>query len=260
MNAERIYIYKRYERFWHWSQALLVITMLISGFEVHGSYTLLGFEPAVRLHTLAAWALLTLWAFTIFWQFTTGEWRQYLPTHRKVVAMAVYYSWGMFRGAPHPFRKTAQKKHNPLQRLAYLALLAMISPLIWGSGLLYLFRAFWSPLGIDRWLTLEWQDVEAMIAFFQRHGRWVIFVLRFSPLMRTMISLPAGLAHMGRVQFLIYTMAGTTIWNIILIGAGYYLGNNFTEVEKYTGPVTVATIAVIVAAYVWRVIRWQPRA
>lgn len=111
-----------------------------------------------------------------------------------------------------------------------------------------------------RWLTLEWQDVEAMIAFFQRHGRWVIFVLRFSPLMRTMISLPAGLAHMGRVQFLIYTMAGTTIWNIILIGAGYYLGNNFTEVEKYTGPVTVATIAVIVAAYVWRVIRWQPRA
>jgi thiosulfate reductase cytochrome b subunit len=85
--AGRIYIYKRYERFWHWSQALLVLTMLVSGFEVHGSYHLLGFEPAVRLHTLAAWALLTLWAFTIFWQFTTGEWRQYLPTHKKVLAM-----------------------------------------------------------------------------------------------------------------------------------------------------------------------------
>ena len=129
----RMYIYKRYERFWHWSQALLVITMLVTGFEVHGSYHLLGFEPAVRLHTLAAWVLLTLWAFTIFWQFTTGEWRQYLPTHKKVVAMALYYGWGMFRGAPHPFKKTAQKKHNPLQRLAYLALLAFISPLIWGS-------------------------------------------------------------------------------------------------------------------------------
>jgi thiosulfate reductase cytochrome b subunit len=152
----RIYIYKRYERFWHWSQALLIIAMLISGFEVHGSYTLLGFEPAVRLHTLAAWLLLILWAFTIFWQFTTGEWRQYLPTHRKVVAMAMYYGWGMFRGAPHPFHKTVQKKHNPLQRLAYLGLLAMISPLIWGSGLLYLFRAFWPTMGIDRFLTLEW--------------------------------------------------------------------------------------------------------
>ena len=70
--------------------------------------------------------------------------------------MAMYYSWGMFRGAPHPFHKTVQKKHNPLQRLAYLGLLAMISPLIWGSGLLYLFRAFWPSLGIDSFLTLEW--------------------------------------------------------------------------------------------------------
>lgn len=111
-----------------------------------------------------------------------------------------------------------------------------------------------------RWLTLEWEDVEAMIAFFQRHGHWVIFVLRFSPLMRTMISLPAGLAHMNRVQFLTYTIAGTTIWNILLIGAGYYLGNNFGELEKYTGPITVLTIAVIVGAYVWRVVRWRPRA
>ena len=62
MSAERIYIYKRYERFWHWSQALLIITMMISGFEVHGSYVLLGFKKAVQLHTLAAWSLLTLCA------------------------------------------------------------------------------------------------------------------------------------------------------------------------------------------------------
>ena len=152
----RIYIYKRYERFWHWSQALLVLTMLVSGFEVHGSYTLLGFEPAVRLHTLAAWVLLTLWAFTIFWQFTTGEWRQYLPTHKKMLAMARYYAWGMFRDEPHPYRKTLQRKHNPLQRITYLGLLAVLSPLIWGSGLLYLFRAFWPVAGVDQWLTLEW--------------------------------------------------------------------------------------------------------
>ena len=158
-SPARIYIYKRYERFWHWSQALLIIAMLISGFEVHGSYTLLGFEPAVRLHTLAAWLLLTLWAFTIFWQFTTGEWRQYLPTHKRVMAMATYYSWGMFRGEPNPFHKTVQKKHNPLQRLAYLALLAFISPLIWASGLLYLFYGDWGRLGLDAHLSLEWVAV-----------------------------------------------------------------------------------------------------
>lgn len=110
-----------------------------------------------------------------------------------------------------------------------------------------------------RWLTLEWQDVEAMNAFFNRHGRWIVFAVRFSPLLRTMISLPAGLSRMGRVQFLLYTAAGASVWNAILIGAGYYLGRNFTELERYTGPVSVALILVIVGAYTWRVVRWKPR-
>ena len=150
-----IYLYKRYERFWHWSQAALIVFMLITGFEIHGSYENFGFRRAVEYHTLTAWTLLTLWAFTIFWQFTTGEWRQYIPTFRKVGAMVSYYTVGIFTHAPHPFRKTSSKKHNPLQRLAYLALLSMVSPIIWGSGLFYLFYAYWKDYGIDRWLTLE---------------------------------------------------------------------------------------------------------
>ncbi|KAA3649581.1 MAG: cytochrome B [Proteobacteria bacterium] len=152
---KRIYVFKRYERFWHWSQAVLVILMLVTGFEIHGSYHNLGFERAVRLHTLSAWTLLALWAFTIFWQFTTGEWRQYIPTASKLVAMARYYMFGIFTGAPHPYHKTVLKKHNPLQRLAYLVLLALVSPVIWGSGLLYLFYAYWGRLGLDGWLSLE---------------------------------------------------------------------------------------------------------
>jgi thiosulfate reductase cytochrome b subunit len=153
--SERIYIYKRYERFWHWSQALLIIVMMITGFEVHGSYALLGFQKAVQLHSLAAWTLLTLWAFTIFWQFTTGEWRQYLPSLKNVGAMIKYYTVGIFTNAPHPFHKTVVQKHNPLQRLAYLALLAFISPLIWGTGIFYLFYGDWGRLGIDQTLSLE---------------------------------------------------------------------------------------------------------
>ena len=153
--AERILLYKRYERFWHWTQALLVLTLLATGFEVHGSYHWLGFYKAVRMHTLAAWGLVTLWVFTVFWHFTTGEWRQYVPTFERIDAMARYYARGIFTGAPHPYHKTAAKKHNPLQRLTYLLLLAVVSPLIWISGLLYLFRVLWPGLGLDRWLTLE---------------------------------------------------------------------------------------------------------
>lgn len=154
--VQRIYLYKRYERFWHWSQAVLVLTMLFTGFEVHGSYTVLGFEQAVQVHTLAAWTLLLLWAFTIFWQFTTGEWRQYIPTFTNMVAVARFYAWGIFRGEEHPYHKTAQKKHNPLQRLTYLALLAVVLPLIWSTGLLYLFRAYWPALGLEDMLRLDW--------------------------------------------------------------------------------------------------------
>ena len=110
-----------------------------------------------------------------------------------------------------------------------------------------------------RWLTMDWEDVEGMIAFFQRHGHWVVFGLRFSPLMRTMISLPAGMARMHRGQFILYTAIGTTIWNIILIGAGFYLGRNFAQIEQYTGPITVATIGIILAVYLWRVARWRKR-
>ncbi|WP_374326314.1 cytochrome b/b6 domain-containing protein [Azonexus sp.] len=175
MSGERIYIYKRYERFWHWSQAFLIVSMMITGFEVHGTYALLGFQKAVQLHTLAAWTLLTLWAFTIFWQFTTGEWRQYLPSLKNVLAMVNYYLIGIFRDAPHPFRKTVVQKHNPLQRLAYLALLAFISPMIWVSGLFYLFYGNWRDLGIDQYLTLEWVALAhtagafMMAAFFFIH-------------------------------------------------------------------------------------------
>ena len=163
--SERIYIYKRYERFWHWSQALLIIIMMLSGFEVHGSYSLIGFAKAVQLHTMAAWSLLTLWAFTI-WQFTTGEWRQYLPSLKNVVAMIHYYTIGIFTNSPHPFRKTVVQKHNPLQRLAYLALLAFISPLIWGSGLLYLFYGDWERFGLNAYLSLEWVAVAHTLGAF----------------------------------------------------------------------------------------------
>ena len=163
--SNRIYIYKRYERFWHWSQALLIITMMITGFEVHGSYTVFGFEKAVRLHTLAAWTLLTLWAFTIFWQFTTGEWRQYLPSLKNVGAMIKYYTIGIFTNSPHPFRKTVVQKHNPLQRLAYLFILLCVGPLLWVTGGLYLFYDKWPAWGLGG-LPLEWVALGHTIGAF----------------------------------------------------------------------------------------------
>ena len=135
----RVYIFKRFERFWHWAQAALVAFMLLTGFEIHGTYRLLGWEQAAHWHTTAAWTLIGLWAFAIFWHFTTGEWKQYIPTTRNVLAVMNYYLVGIFTGVPHPFRATPLSKHNPLQRLAYLLVKLVINPLIWVSGFAYLY-------------------------------------------------------------------------------------------------------------------------
>jgi thiosulfate reductase cytochrome b subunit len=166
----KVIIFKRFERFWHWTQAALITVLLMSGFEIHGSYDLLGFEDAVTTHRTAAWSLVTLWVFAIFWHVTTGEWKQYIPTLKKVDAMVRYYLLGIFIRAPHPFRQTVLRKHNPLQRLAYLFLWVVISPMIWLTGWAYLFYANWADLGLDRFLELE------MIAFFHAMGAFMMLI------------------------------------------------------------------------------------
>jgi thiosulfate reductase cytochrome b subunit len=141
-NTRLVFIYKRYERFWHWTQALLILFLALTGFEIHGSYSLLGFQAAVVLHDKAAWALIILIIFTIFWHFTTGEWRQYLPTTENLKAQIRFYVTGIFTNAPHPTRKTLLSKLNPLQRLVYLSLKILFIPAMIISGLAYMFYRY----------------------------------------------------------------------------------------------------------------------
>ena len=153
---ERIQIYTRFERFWHWSQALLIILLIATGFEIHGSWSLAGFETAVDMHVIFAWTLVALWTLAIFWHLTTGEWRQYIPSSLdKIMEMIRYYMIGIFRGDDHPFHISPKRKHNPLQRMAYLSLHLLITPTIWISGWAYLFYASWDSWGLSS-LSLLW--------------------------------------------------------------------------------------------------------
>jgi thiosulfate reductase cytochrome b subunit len=146
---KRVTIYKGFERFWHWSQAALVLLLAFSGFEVHGSLDFFGFEQAVSIHTTAAWAFLVLISFAIFWHITTGEWRQYIPTKQYIRAYIEYYLIGLFRNAPHPTKKTTLSKLNPLQKIVYFSLKAAIIPVMVSSGLLYLFFRYPQRYGIE---------------------------------------------------------------------------------------------------------------
>ena len=153
-NMVNIYLYTRYERFWHWLQTTLIVLLLITGFEVHGTYRLMGFRTAVDVHNYLGLAWLILFAFFVFWIFTTGEWRQYVPTTRKMIAVVRYYSYGIFRGESHPVPKRKEAKHNPLQRLVYLSLAALLLPIQMASGFLYWSYNSWADWGLG-WLPLE---------------------------------------------------------------------------------------------------------
>jgi len=133
----RVLIYTRFNRFWHWSQALLIVALGLTGFEIHGSWELLGFERAVGWHDFLAGAFGVLVAFAIFWHLTTGQWRHYTPTGRNLGEMARFYLRGIFRGEHHPFNKTEIAKLNPLQRLTYLGLKLLIFPVQGVTGLAY---------------------------------------------------------------------------------------------------------------------------
>jgi len=133
-----MYLFTRFERFWHWAQAALIIVLLFTGFAIHGSHALIPFGKAVQIHEVAAWLLIGLWIFAIFWHFTTGEWRQYLPTLNRLGAVVRFYAYGIFLGEAHPAKPTIRRKHNPLQRLSYLFLKLVINPAIWITGVLYL--------------------------------------------------------------------------------------------------------------------------
>ena len=110
-----------------------------------------------------------------------------------------------------------------------------------------------------RWLTLEWEDIEKAQRFFQRHGQWVVLFLRFSPFLRTMISLPAGLSHMKAWKFLLFTFVGAGIWNVLLIMGGQWLGRYFEESQEVMGWIVLGAFGLALAAYLWRVLTWKPR-
>jgi len=145
---KKVYLYKRFERFWHWGQTVLVLLLIFTGYEIHGTTDFMGYESAVRIHNTAAWTFMVLIVFAVFWHITTDEWRHYIPTIKNLTAQANYYITGIFNNAPHPTKKRTLSKLNPLQRLTYFALKIILIPSLVVSGLLYMYFNYPLP-GIE---------------------------------------------------------------------------------------------------------------
>jgi membrane protein DedA with SNARE-associated domain len=101
-----------------------------------------------------------------------------------------------------------------------------------------------------RWVRVSGADIDAAKGWFDRHGPSAVFFGRFVPAVRTLISVPAGIAAMPLLPFLLFTTAGSLGWSALLAWAGYLLGENYPLVERYVGPASKVVLVAIAAALV----------
>ena len=103
-------------------------------------------------------------------------------------------------------------------------------------------------------------DLDRAEAWFIRRGPWIVFLGRCVPGVRSLVSLPAGLLRMNRLQFVLLTLAGTIVWNVALLGAGWLLGAQWERaswvIEVASTPLLVALVLLGASATVW----WWRRA
>ena len=110
-----------------------------------------------------------------------------------------------------------------------------------------------------RWLTISPEDVDEAAAWFNRHGGKAVLIGRLIPAVRTLISVPAGVAGMALPRFLAYSALGTALWTALLAAAGYLLEDQYQKVGDYLNPVSNVILGLIVLGYLYRVITFRRR-
>jgi membrane protein DedA with SNARE-associated domain len=132
-------------------------------------------------------------------------------------------------------------------------------------------QAFWfwvgGRLGIDRlkhmaarhgrWFTVSPRDIDQADKWFDRHCAKAVVIGRLIPGIRTLISLPAGIAGMSWSKFLLYSAIGSGAWTTLLASVGYMLGERQENITRYIGPVSTAIFGAIVVWYLYRVITFK---
>ena len=102
-----------------------------------------------------------------------------------------------------------------------------------------------------KWLGVDELDLDRANAWFNRYGPAVVFFGRLVPIVRSIVSIPAGVGRMPLGPFLLYTTLGSGLWNIALIGAGWLLGDNWEAAGPYVEVFQYLVIAAAAAAVLW---------
>lgn len=112
------------------------------------------------------------------------------------------------------------------------------------------------PVGrLGRFLFLKEEDLDRAADWFDRHGGKAVLIGRLVPVVRSLVSIPAGLAPMPLSRFVLYTAIGSALWNTALIGLGWLLGDRWQEVQRYGQLLEYAALVLLVIGivrFVWK--------
>ena len=105
-----------------------------------------------------------------------------------------------------------------------------------------------------KWVQIREADLTRAEEWFDRHAMSAVLVGRCVPLIRSVVSIPAGFRRMKLIPYIAYTFLGSLVWNILLVGAGALLGENWERVGSYVGVfqwIVIALVAVVVVRFLW---------
>ncbi|CAA9436230.1 MAG: hypothetical protein AVDCRST_MAG78-2056 [uncultured Rubrobacteraceae bacterium] len=114
-------------------------------------------------------------------------------------------------------------------------------------------------LRYGRLLRVKEADLDRAEGWFDRYDEWVVLFGRMVPGVRSIVSIPAGMLGTPFVRFLLLTTAGSAAWNTLLLGMGWYLGENWQQIADVVGPISTLVLVLVAVALVGAVVWWLRR-
>jgi len=144
--AEKIYLYPLWTRIWHWINAVLFVILIATGISLQYSdpdSPLIPFEPSVSWHNIAGIILIVNYIFFVAGNIRTSNGKYYKLKPKglgsRLMQQAQYYLFGVFKGQKPPYPENENRKFNPLQKIAYITVMYVATPLVILSGIALLF-------------------------------------------------------------------------------------------------------------------------
>ena len=192
--------------------------------------------------------------------------------------LSVIESWGypgifLLMVTEHLFPPIPSEVIMPLAGyLAASGKLALVPTIIAGTLGSVVGTSAWLAVGwwigaerLKRWaarygrvMTLSPSDIDRAQAWFDRWGGAAVFLGRMIPAVRTLISVPAGIARMPLGRFFAFTVLGSLLWTLVLTLAGFVLKANFHLVEEVIDPLSKVVVVTVIVVYIYRVVTWRP--